>query len=218
MARCGCCREAWPSPVSARGSRPRRRAMRSSCCSSSSRGSASPAYHPEGAKFAAYASGRKRASGMSYFNIGGNTGYALGPIVVTPLVIWLGLEGGLIAMLPVLVVAGHPLPRAAGAQARGPRAFVAPGEPRRRRRPGDVAARHRDRLPERRVVRPSHLRPAVGRRERRNGGRGEPHARADARRGGGRHARARPRRRPARAAPDTPGDPGCASGPRSSCS
>jgi FSR family fosmidomycin resistance protein-like MFS transporter len=64
------------------------------------------AYHPEGAKFAAYASGRKRASGMSYFNIGGNTGYALGPIVVTPLVIWLGLEGGLLAMLPVLLVAG----------------------------------------------------------------------------------------------------------------
>jgi len=32
------------------------------------------AYHPEGAKFAAFASGRRRASGMSYFNIGGNTG------------------------------------------------------------------------------------------------------------------------------------------------
>ena len=63
------------------------------------------AFHPEGAKFAAYASGRKRASGMSYFNIGGNTGYALGPIVVTPLVLWLGLTGGLIAMLPVLVAA-----------------------------------------------------------------------------------------------------------------
>jgi MFS transporter, FSR family, fosmidomycin resistance protein len=63
------------------------------------------AYHPEGAKFAAYASGRKRASGMSLFNIGGNTGYALGPIVVTPLVLWLGLEGGLLAMLPLLVAA-----------------------------------------------------------------------------------------------------------------
>ena len=63
------------------------------------------AFHPEGAKFAAYASGRKRASGMSYFNIGGNTGYALGPIVVTPLVLWLGLTGGLFAMLPVLVAA-----------------------------------------------------------------------------------------------------------------
>jgi len=63
------------------------------------------AYHPEGAKFAAFASGRKRASGMSYFNIGGNTGYALGPIVVTPLVLWLGLRGGTLAMVPVLVVA-----------------------------------------------------------------------------------------------------------------
>ena len=63
------------------------------------------AYPPEGAKFAAYVSGRKRASGMSYFNIGGNTGYALGPIVVTPLVLWLGLTGWLVAMLPVVLVA-----------------------------------------------------------------------------------------------------------------
>jgi FSR family fosmidomycin resistance protein-like MFS transporter len=64
------------------------------------------AFHPEGAKFATFASGRKRASGMSLFNIGGNTGYALGPIVVTPLVLWLGLgPGGLVAAVPVLVVA-----------------------------------------------------------------------------------------------------------------
>lgn len=63
------------------------------------------AFHPEGAKFAAFASGRKRASGMSMFNIGGNTGYALGPIVVTPLVLWLGLgPGGLVAAVPALVV------------------------------------------------------------------------------------------------------------------
>lgn len=63
------------------------------------------AFHPEGAKFAAYASGARRASGMSYFNIGGNTGYALGGIVVTPLVVWLGLNGGLLAALPVLAAA-----------------------------------------------------------------------------------------------------------------
>ncbi len=63
------------------------------------------AYHPEGAKFALYASGRRRASGMSYFNIGGNTGYALGPIIVTPLVVWLGLSGTLVAALPVVAVA-----------------------------------------------------------------------------------------------------------------
>ena len=64
------------------------------------------AFHPEGAKFAVYVSGRKRASGMSLFNIGGNTGYALGPIIVTPLVLWLGLgKGGLLAAIPVVVVA-----------------------------------------------------------------------------------------------------------------
>jgi MFS transporter, FSR family, fosmidomycin resistance protein len=62
------------------------------------------AFHPEGAKFAAYASGRKRASGMSYFNIGGNTGYALGAFVTGLLVVWLGLVGGLLAMVPVAVV------------------------------------------------------------------------------------------------------------------
>jgi MFS transporter, FSR family, fosmidomycin resistance protein len=64
------------------------------------------AYHPEGSKFAAYASGRKRASGMSLFSIGGNLGYALGPTLTTPLVIALGLTGGLLLALPVLAVAG----------------------------------------------------------------------------------------------------------------
>ena len=63
------------------------------------------AFHPEGAKFAAYASGRKRASGMSYFNIGGNTGYALGAFVTGVFVHLVGLEGGLLAMVPVLLAA-----------------------------------------------------------------------------------------------------------------
>ena len=62
------------------------------------------AFHPEGAKFAAYASGHKRASGMSYFNIGGNAGYALGAFVTGQLVVWLGLVGGLFAMVPVLLI------------------------------------------------------------------------------------------------------------------
>jgi MFS transporter, FSR family, fosmidomycin resistance protein len=63
------------------------------------------AYHPEGSKFAAYASGRRRASGMSLFSIGGNIGYALGAIVATPLVLWLGLDGGLLLMVPCFVIA-----------------------------------------------------------------------------------------------------------------
>jgi FSR family fosmidomycin resistance protein-like MFS transporter len=64
------------------------------------------AFHPEGAKYAAYASGRKRASGMSYFNIGGNTGYALGAFVTGVLVGAMGLGGALLAMVPVAVCAG----------------------------------------------------------------------------------------------------------------
>ena len=63
------------------------------------------AYHPEGSKFAAYASGRRRASGMSLFSIGGNIGYGLGAVVTTPLVIWLGLKGGLFIALPCVAVA-----------------------------------------------------------------------------------------------------------------
>jgi FSR family fosmidomycin resistance protein-like MFS transporter len=63
------------------------------------------AYHPEGSKFAAYASGDRRASGMSLFSVGGNIGYALGALVTTPIVVALGLEGGLLLMVPCLVVA-----------------------------------------------------------------------------------------------------------------
>ena len=64
------------------------------------------AYHPEGSKFAAYASGRRRASGMSAFSVGGNVGFALGPIVATPLVLAFGLRGGLLLALPCLAIAG----------------------------------------------------------------------------------------------------------------
>ena len=63
------------------------------------------AYHPEGSKFAAYASGRRRASGMSLFSIGGNIGYALGPTLTTPLVLWLGLRGELLVLAPCLGIA-----------------------------------------------------------------------------------------------------------------
>ena len=59
---------------------------------SSSPGSAWPPTTPRGSKFAAYASGHRRASGMSLFSIGGNLGYALGPTLTTPLVLALGLR------------------------------------------------------------------------------------------------------------------------------
>jgi MFS transporter, FSR family, fosmidomycin resistance protein len=64
------------------------------------------AYHPEGSKFASYVSGRRRASGMAFFSIGGNIGFALGPLVASSAVIAFGLDGGLVLALPGLLVAG----------------------------------------------------------------------------------------------------------------
>jgi FSR family fosmidomycin resistance protein-like MFS transporter len=59
------------------------------------------AFHPEGSRFANYVSGERRATGMSYFAVGGNLGFALGPAVVTPLVLVLGLHATpLVALIP----------------------------------------------------------------------------------------------------------------------
>jgi FSR family fosmidomycin resistance protein-like MFS transporter len=65
------------------------------------------AYHPEGSKFASYESGERRASGMSLFSVGGNIGFALGPLLASFLVITLGLglDGGVLLAIPGLVVA-----------------------------------------------------------------------------------------------------------------
>jgi FSR family fosmidomycin resistance protein-like MFS transporter len=62
------------------------------------------AFHPEGSKFAAYVSGRRRASGMSLFSIGGNLGFGLGALAAALLVDALGLDGGLLLAVPCLVV------------------------------------------------------------------------------------------------------------------
>jgi FSR family fosmidomycin resistance protein-like MFS transporter len=61
------------------------------------------AFHPEGARYANYASGARRGTGMSLFSVGGNAGFALGPILITPAVLALGLSGTLaVAVLPAL--------------------------------------------------------------------------------------------------------------------
>jgi MFS transporter, FSR family, fosmidomycin resistance protein len=63
------------------------------------------AFHPEGSKFAGFVSGRRRASGMAWFSIGGNLGYALGPVATTAVVASLDLRGGLLLAVPSIVVA-----------------------------------------------------------------------------------------------------------------
>jgi FSR family fosmidomycin resistance protein-like MFS transporter len=66
------------------------------------------AYHPEGSKFASYVSGDRRASGMSLFSVGGNVGFAAGPVFASffVLTLGLGLDGGAFLAVPGLVVAG----------------------------------------------------------------------------------------------------------------
>jgi MFS transporter, FSR family, fosmidomycin resistance protein len=63
------------------------------------------AYHPEGSKFASYVSGARRASGMAFFSVGGNVGFALGPILAAALILAFGLDGAVLLAVPGLLVA-----------------------------------------------------------------------------------------------------------------
>jgi FSR family fosmidomycin resistance protein-like MFS transporter len=72
------------------------------------------AFHPEGSRFANYVSGARRASGMSLFSVGGNLGFALGPVLVTPLLLAFGLHGTVFVIIPTWLMSAvllHELPR-----------------------------------------------------------------------------------------------------------
>jgi FSR family fosmidomycin resistance protein-like MFS transporter len=64
------------------------------------------AFHPESSRFSNYFAGRKRASGMSTFTVGGYLGFAVGPIVAAPLILAFGLPGVAFLLIPAAVVAG----------------------------------------------------------------------------------------------------------------
>jgi FSR family fosmidomycin resistance protein-like MFS transporter len=65
------------------------------------------AFHPESARYANYASGERRATGMSVFSVGGNLGIALGPVAISLLagsggvarIVWMALPACLMAAL-----------------------------------------------------------------------------------------------------------------------
>jgi FSR family fosmidomycin resistance protein-like MFS transporter len=87
------------------------------------------AFHPEAARFANYVSGSGRARGMSFFSVGGNAGFALGPALTTPLVVLFGLSGALFLAVPAVVMAAvlfHELPRMLGFK---PEAVESEGDP-----------------------------------------------------------------------------------------
>jgi FSR family fosmidomycin resistance protein-like MFS transporter len=62
------------------------------------------AFHPEGYKYAGLASGAGRATGMSYFSVGGNFGYGLGPLATTVAIAVWG-KYGIAYSLPLAIAA-----------------------------------------------------------------------------------------------------------------
>ncbi len=56
-------------------------------------------FHPQGAMFAAKASGRQRGLGMSIFVTGGSAGHALGALIILPIVTLLGMQYSVITII-----------------------------------------------------------------------------------------------------------------------
>lgn len=63
------------------------------------------AFHPEAARAARQASGRSNRA-MSIFALGGNSGYALGSLIATPVLLLFGVRGTALLVLPAAVMAG----------------------------------------------------------------------------------------------------------------
>jgi MFS transporter, FSR family, fosmidomycin resistance protein len=64
------------------------------------------AFHPEASRFSNYFAGAKRATGMSLFTGGGYLGYALGPLIATPLMLLCGLPGVALLLIPAAICSG----------------------------------------------------------------------------------------------------------------
>ena len=123
------------------------------------------AFHPEGARHANYASGVAKARGMSLFALGGNAGFALGPVLTTGCVLALGLSGTLVLGLHP-DRRGHDPRGEAGPAARAARPRRGGGQGGLADRParpvGRVRPPHRRHLAALvRALRPAQLRPGL---------------------------------------------------------
>lgn len=64
------------------------------------------AFHPEAARRVNLASGDQRTTGMSFFSIGGGTGFALAPAITLVLMNLRGTPGLLLLIYPTVIIAG----------------------------------------------------------------------------------------------------------------
>ena len=64
------------------------------------------AYHPEGTKITHYFTGSRKVTGMSFFQVGGNLGLALGPLLITYAMELANLSGSLLFLIMGLPILG----------------------------------------------------------------------------------------------------------------
>ena len=64
------------------------------------------AYHPESTKIMHYFTGSRKATGMSFFQVGGNLGLALGPLLITYAIKFANLSGTLLFLIGGLLILG----------------------------------------------------------------------------------------------------------------
>lgn len=64
------------------------------------------AFHPEGARLINYLAGERKATAMSVFAVGGQLGYAIGPLMATGALLLWGLKGSLSLFVVPAIVAG----------------------------------------------------------------------------------------------------------------
>lgn len=63
------------------------------------------AYHPEAARLVNFAAGNQKNTAMSIFGVGGTIGFAIGPILITTALLQWGLNGTLVLIFPVSIMA-----------------------------------------------------------------------------------------------------------------
>jgi MFS transporter, FSR family, fosmidomycin resistance protein len=75
------------------------------CCAVAASGIGVAAYHPEATRTARGLAGDSTQA-MSWFSVGGNAGIALGPVIVTPVLLATRLDGTPLLALPAVAMAG----------------------------------------------------------------------------------------------------------------
>lgn len=63
------------------------------------------AFHPEAARLTNFLSGEKKASAMSFFALGGQLGFSIGPLLMTGALLYWGLKGTTSFIVPAVLMA-----------------------------------------------------------------------------------------------------------------